>query len=92
VEEAIAKKTARSAAATVAEFLLLVTANSSSVSSTAPDTTADDLVETDAAARASGFSRIFFHDVLTCSVLEWTPTTGWRVATRTGPDDDRRGG
>jgi hypothetical protein len=67
---------------TVDEFWLLISANASSLSATAPDTIVKDLAATDPAARASGFSRIFFHDALTRTVLEWTPSAGWKAVTR----------
>jgi hypothetical protein len=84
VEEAIAAKIEKikKATVTVDEFWLLVTANASALSATAPDTMVQDLAATDPAARASGFFRIFFHDVLTRTVLEWTPSTGWKAVTR----------
>jgi hypothetical protein len=86
VEEAIAKKTEKIKRATesVNEFWLLVTANASALSATAPDTMAADLAATESTCRASGFARIYFHDALTNTVLEWSSGAGWRAVSRSG--------
>lgn len=78
IADCIARKTpARSASETVDELWLLITANASSVSSTAPDTNLEDLAPLQVDLERSGFVRVYFHDVLTRSVLEWHRGTGW---------------
>lgn len=78
IAQAIERKTpARTASEPVDELWLLITANASSASSTAPDTGISDVTPLEKALKHSGFARVYFHDVLTRLVLEWRPHAGW---------------